>query len=796
MQAAGISIDEMPIADSVLHRFKVKGDKNGSNNGWYVLYGDNNPKGCFGSWKLGINETWSLKQFTKYTSHEREEWKQQQAKAQQERKKAKEFEHKEARSEALRIWDNAQPENGGHKYLRSKGVKPYGIRTNGHQLIIPLRDTRGIINSLQYINPNGDKKFLTGGEVKDHYHAIGVPENTLVIVEGYSTGASVHEATGFAVGVAFNAGNLQTIAKILRDKIPDITLIIAGDDDQLTEGNPGKRNATEAAVAVHAKLIIPTFKNTESKLTDFNDLHQSEGLEVVKQQIETAAYVEQSIEEKITASIDVEVKKLATLSHIEYDLVRIDKADELNIRVGTLDKEVEAARKKLIPDDMQTFAGREVKKEELEPWGEPVNSQELYNELKTIIKQRVILPEHTEVAAALWIVLTYCFNKFDILPMLLISSPVKRCGKTTCRKVIEKLVYNPLSVTSISEAAIYRTIEMIEPCLIIDEVDRLLRSNQNQTLIGLINGAHDREGAEKIINVPKGDDYVPSKFSTYGPKLLSGIGKLEETMADRGIPIQLRRKYKTEKIIRTTFKTSFKDTKRKILRFVNDHREQIEAMANDDDDKDLFPDEINDRDVNNWFPLLTLAKVFGCFDEAKQAAIVLSQPDAGQGENTKITILEDIYDYFQERNAEYFWTKDMLLWLSALEERPYSEWNRGKGMTARNLGKIISDFGAKSKPIRIGGSVSKGFYRKDLEECFLAYTPGKLVTPVTPVTSKVEPTTVVTDVTHVTENTESLEGEHLNGNPTNNDGFSNQLDKDNLSTAQPSDDNPIEQVEV
>jgi len=59
----GIVIDEIPIADGQLHRFKVEGDRSGSQNGWYVLYDDSNPKGCFGSWKLGINETWSLKTF-------------------------------------------------------------------------------------------------------------------------------------------------------------------------------------------------------------------------------------------------------------------------------------------------------------------------------------------------------------------------------------------------------------------------------------------------------------------------------------------------------------------------------------------------------------------------------------------------------------------------------------------------------------------------------------------------------------------------------------------------------------
>jgi len=107
MQAAGIGLDEMPMADSQIHRFKAEGDKSGSNNGWYVLYGDNNPRGLFGSWKLGINETWSLKKFTEYTPQERAEWGKQLAKAKEEREKSKALEHDQARNEAKRLWDNA-----------------------------------------------------------------------------------------------------------------------------------------------------------------------------------------------------------------------------------------------------------------------------------------------------------------------------------------------------------------------------------------------------------------------------------------------------------------------------------------------------------------------------------------------------------------------------------------------------------------------------------------------------------------------------------------------------------------
>jgi len=535
MQAAGIGIDEAPIADGVLHRFKVEGDKNGSHNGWYVLHGDNNPKGCFGSWKLNVDETWSLKQFTEYTPHEREEWGKQLAKVKEERKKAKAFEHEQARNEAKRLWNNAQPEIGGHKYLRDKHVNAHSIKTNGQQLVIPLRDTCGVIHSLQYINPNGSKKFLTGGAIKGHYYAIGVPENTLVIVEGYSTGASIHEATGYAVAVAFNAGNLQSVAKALHEKLPNIALIIAGDDDQWTEGNPGKRCATEAANAVNGKLVIPTFTNTESNPTDFNDLHQLESLEIVKQQIENAAYVENERQETIDpmTAADNTVKKLAALPVVEYEQIRKKEAKLLNIRVSTLDDEVEAARKNISKQDSENSIISEI-----DPWPHKVDGNQLLAEIQNTFTRYSIIPDGAEVALPLWVLGTYVFNLFRIFPMIGLVSPEKRCGKSTVLTLLKALCCKSILASNISAAAIYRVIEAWQPTLLIDEADTFLKDNDEMR--GIINSGHTKDTAYVIRT--EGDNYEPKKYSTWSPKAIAMIGDMPDTNKDRSLVITMRRR--------------------------------------------------------------------------------------------------------------------------------------------------------------------------------------------------------------------------------------------------------------
>lgn len=205
-----------------------------------------------------------------------------------------------AQIQAAEIWKQCQPaESHSHAYLTTKRINPYGARLYHGPLvvagmrcdgclIVPLRDIEGVIWTLEFISPAGEKRFLPNGAKRGHYFAIGKPSEKIIICEGYATGASLYEATGDAVAVAFDASNLLAVAKALRAKYPDTALLIAADNDQWTEGNPGTTRGREAAQAVKAGLVWPQFKDTEGKPTDFNDLHQREGLPAVKAAINGA----------------------------------------------------------------------------------------------------------------------------------------------------------------------------------------------------------------------------------------------------------------------------------------------------------------------------------------------------------------------------------------------------------------------------------------------------------------------------------------------------------------------------
>ena len=122
-----------------------------------------------------------------------------------------------------------------------------------------MRDVDGELHSLQFILPDGGKRFLTGGRKRGCYYGIGRPAGALCICEGYATAASIYEATGYATACAFDAGNLLPVAEALRAKFPRLSLVIAADNDSEAAGNPGLTAATAAARAVGAAVAVPDF---------------------------------------------------------------------------------------------------------------------------------------------------------------------------------------------------------------------------------------------------------------------------------------------------------------------------------------------------------------------------------------------------------------------------------------------------------------------------------------------------------------------------------------------------------
>lgn len=287
IQAEGLTPPHMIEMDGKLHRFSTNG-KPEDDAGWYVFYSDGIPAGAFGDWRLGIHRKWRADINRPLTQAEEKKHSARVDAIKRLRQEEQKSRKAEAREQANLIWADAVP-CANHFYLDAKGIGANKTRLFGDELVIPLREGDKL-HSLQFISLNGDKRFLPGGRVAGCYFSIGITDgkDALCIAEGFATGASIHEATGLPVAVAFNAGNLKAVALAIREFFPGLPLILCADDDHSTPGNPGLAKAREAAKAVNGQVAVPDFESDRPGwATDFNDMAKLRGKEAVGRAIST-----------------------------------------------------------------------------------------------------------------------------------------------------------------------------------------------------------------------------------------------------------------------------------------------------------------------------------------------------------------------------------------------------------------------------------------------------------------------------------------------------------------------------
>ena len=288
IMAAGLRLSEI-IPDTELQRCPVEGGRPGALDGAYGFHSNEPMSGWWQNWKTGEKGKWTAGRQENLNETECKKLNECIAADKKAREKEQARKWVKAVATAQTMLDKAAPCQG-HPYLNSKGVQicpGLKVAVDG-RLLVPVLGLDGKLQSLQTITADGSKRFLPGGKIASGFFVISEQKNgSLVVCEGLSTGLSIHEATSFTTLVAFNAGNLKAVSLIARDRYPDRTIIICGDDDSKTEGNPGRTKAIEAARGIDAKLALPVFSGDQVG-SDFNDLHQVAGLEVVKSQIETA----------------------------------------------------------------------------------------------------------------------------------------------------------------------------------------------------------------------------------------------------------------------------------------------------------------------------------------------------------------------------------------------------------------------------------------------------------------------------------------------------------------------------
>lgn len=310
MQALGLQVDSLDIGR--MRRCKVEGDK--EKRGWYMLHeirlqsGDDVIVGSYGIWRGADNNATKIELKRSELSREQADAiRKRMAEDRKRVEKARQADATRAAEAATAAWRKCA-ESGESEYLTRKGVGAHGVRFSPQgAMVIPMLDVAGRIHGLQIIRgkqPGAkrklDKEFWPSGLIKKgHFHLlgmVGMVTPIILVAEGYATAASLYEATGLPVAVAFDAGNLAPVASALHGRYKKANILICADDDAFSEGNPGVTNASAAAMAVGGAWVAPRFADDAArkaafeekgqKVTDFNDLHLAEGLHVVRTQIE------------------------------------------------------------------------------------------------------------------------------------------------------------------------------------------------------------------------------------------------------------------------------------------------------------------------------------------------------------------------------------------------------------------------------------------------------------------------------------------------------------------------------
>lgn len=406
---------------------------------------------------------------------------------------------------------------------------------------------------------------------------------------------------------------------------------------------------------------------------------------------------------------DKRMAELATLSAVEYDRQREAAAQALGIRLSTLDAEVAARHANEQQDDSAMFP-------EITPWPEPVDGASLLTGIGTAVRNHVVADRPTIVAATLWAVHTYLLDSLTVSPIAHISAPEMRCGKTVLLSVLGRVAWRPLQAANISPAALFRAVEAWSPTLLIDEADSFLPDNEE--LRGVLNSGHTRQSAYVIRC--DGEQNEPRRFGTWGAKALAGIGTIAPTLADRSIPLVLRRKLPGETVanLRHAAPEEWGKLRAKTLRWTQDHAAEIGAAR-----PECLPG-LGDRGNDNFEGLLAIADAAGGHwpKLAREAAIRLcGGRDANDAGNELLAAIREV---FERHQTDRMPSAALVEALCADAEGSWATWSRGKPITPRQVARKLADYGIKPSNLRQpNGSVPKGYQRGSFLDAWQRYLP-------------------------------------------------------------------------
>jgi hypothetical protein len=365
------------------------------------------------------------------------------------------------------------------------------------------------------------------------------------------------------------------------------------------------------------------------------------------------------------------------------------------------------------------------------PWHDQVDGAALLDETATRIRRHIVLTEAQADAGALWIGASHAIDGLQRMPMLLFSSHAPECGKTTAATLLTGLAPRSVMVSSLTPAVLFRLIDRYRPTLIADEVDSWLNDEKSE-LRGVFNCAHWRSGA--VIPRCQGDDHEVRLFNVFGAKVLAMIGLPAPTMLSRCITITLHRKTAKEcvdPLREDLLRADLTPLRQQWRRWAADHGEKLGAH-----DPTMPADLPVNRASDNWRPLISIADLAGGEwpARARYAACALSGVRVSEDEPVNVALLADVREVFKNRHEpDYLSSEDIIVALKALDERPWADWNRGRGLSAAQLANRLRGFGTgplglRTRKTRLDAEkTAQRWHRQDFLDAWSRYLTSETV---------------------------------------------------------------------
>jgi Protein of unknown function (DUF3631) len=350
--------------------------------------------------------------------------------------------------------------------------------------------------------------------------------------------------------------------------------------------------------------------------------------------------------------------------------------------------------------------------------------------LENTFRKYVAMDQGLPLVLALWTVATHLFDCFDAFPYLAITSPTMRCGKTRLAEIIELLSCNGQRIVGATPAAIFRMIQMYEldggtVTLILDEAEVLsTKSDRSEALREILNAGYRRGQTVPRCERTPDSPWEVRSFSVYSPKVIVLIGNLNDTLADRCIPIAMRRRKPGENVERFFYSKASREAKRfskELENWAKTNRRKVKSRHRQD------LEFLEDREAELWIPLFSVCAVAAPerLDHLKAIAIGVSRSkQADEPGDMGLLLLRDTRAVFNRAGEDRLSTARLLAQLNSIEENPWANWSHGRGLDPRSLARLLRPFRVQPYNMRFeDNQIARGYNREDFTEAWADYLP-------------------------------------------------------------------------